>query len=454
MKKEKIIGIIISIFFINMMILVSIADPTDLNENFIPNFDRWVDDAIEENRLQLQNLTDYKLQIFDHGKIMVDDVVYYQPNQVVVCFKSERDISNLNYFEDYKIIDRIEDLNIVLIEVKNENEFDFINKVEKRYDVHFAELNTILKNCDAGLDSNPDPKTHLQWGLKRIGCLNAHEITKGDYNVIIAFPDSGIDYKHEDFNQNYMINGPDYVNHDFDSTDDNNHGTHCAGIVSAVIGNNIGITGVANTTIMGIKIVNQRGYLGGVSDAFMLAKGIWYAAYHGAWIISISADSDIPSALLSFVCSYAYHRKNVLIIAAAGNDNKSHVTWPAGCKNVIAVGAIDKNDNRAEWKGRLGQDKGSHYGRGLDIMAPGVNIYSTIRTTMGGYDNMTGTSAAAPFVAGVAALYYSLPYTEKDPALCKKILLENTEYLGNPKYFGKGLVNATRVINATLMGRW
>jgi subtilisin family serine protease len=142
---------------------------------------------------------------------------------------------------------------------------------------------------------------------------------------------------------------------------------------------------------MAVKVLDQYA-TGWYSD---IAQGIVYAADNGAHIINISAGGAAPSRALQDAVDYARAR-GALVVAAAGNDG-GDVLYPAACEHVLTVAATDQNDARASF---------SNHGPQVDVAAPGVDIYSTW-PWVGGYFTQSGTSMAAPHVAGLAALVWS-----------------------------------------------
>lgn len=263
-----------------------------------------------------------------------------------------------------------------------------------------------------------DSELRYQWGLDTVNAYEAWDIARGEHDVVVAVLDTGIDWNHPDIAPNIWSDADGYYGYNFIDgnrfpMDDNinsydelggwapntytYHGTHVAGVVGAAIGNSIGIAGMAQVRMMAVKVMNDSGE--GTDST--VASGVRWAVDHGADIVTMSLGVDGSSSVLSSAISYASNR-GVVAVAASGNDGASYVSYPAAYPSVIAVGAVDDTNHRASF---------SNYGTGLDVMAPGVQIYSTqggSATPNGAYQYLSGTSTAAPFVAGVAALMLSV----------------------------------------------
>jgi subtilisin family serine protease/plastocyanin len=300
-----------------------------------------------------------------------------------------------------------------------------------------------------------DPLYSLsQWGVKRINADTAWDFTLGTHNVTVAVLDTGIDYTHDDISQNMWKDGSghygyDFWNDDADPMDDNIngyesgvwmpyvnifHGTHVAGVVGADINNAIGIAGTAQCKLMAVKVMNDSGE---GTDA-TVAQGMIWAVDHGAQIITMSLGVDSQTLALTNAVHYA-SAHGVVLVAAAGNEGLSSISYPAAYPEVIAVGASDKLDHRASF---------SNYGSNLEVMAPGVQIWSA--KPGDAYQELSGTSTATPFVAGVTALMLSI-----NPALTaaqiRTVLNETADDLGTTGWdmlTGWGMVDAHAAVQA------
>lgn len=242
-----------------------------------------------------------------------------------------------------------------------------------------------------------------QWGVFRTGLpwLWRQGAAPGA-GVIVAVIDTGIDNftsPHADLAANIHATGRDFIDDDNTPTDVGNgaalygHGTHVAGIVAAVP-NTQGIAGVAyGAKVMVIRVLDCNAgnqCPGSYSD---LADGIQFAADNGARVINLSLGGQTPSLAVRTAVQYAIGKGSV-VVAAAGNDSTHLILrYPAQYSEVIAVGASDSLDHVPTF---------SNYGPSLDLVAPGVKVWSTVPG--GGYAAFSGTSQASPFVAGVAAI--------------------------------------------------
>ena len=319
------------------------------------------------------------------------------------------------------------------IEISEKSEEKFFKKMYQDKNVEWFEPNYLV---EATFLPN-DPSWNMQWGPQRIGAAQAWDLERGSQDVLVVLIDTGVCYTHPDLVERYLPGGYDWVNHDDNPFDDNGHGTHCAGIVAASINNEMGVAGLAQVSIMAEKFLNSRGS-GSSWDA---AQAIVHAIDVGKTIsnrtiLSNSWGSPYDSSAIKDAIDYA-SQNGALIVAAAGNSASSTPFYPAAYSEVISVSATDSNDHLASF---------SNYGNKIELAAPGVDIYSTYLN--GTYKSMSGTSMAAPHVAGVASLVWSCYPSYSRYQV--QIVLDNTaDDLGDTgcdQYYGYGRVNAFRAM--------
>jgi type VII secretion-associated serine protease mycosin len=284
-----------------------------------------------------------------------------------------------------------------------------------------------------------DPEIGTQWGLARVHAQEAWHLTTGSPDVVVAVLDTGVDLEHPDLRAN-LVPGTTFWPEQGAPQDYHGHGTHVAGIIAAKLGNTEGGAGVAPTCkIMPVKVMGPKGPEGKVE---YVAAGLVWAADHGAKVANLSLGDEGTSTLLrdAVACALA---KDVVVVAASGNfDPDKHTTtntldYPAGYPGVMAVGASDANDQLADF---------SFWGSWLDVVAPGVEILSTVPD--GGYRSEDGTSMASPFVAGVAALVRSRFPGMRGPDVKRRIEATCVD-LGNPgmdDHFGHGRIDAAAAV--------
>jgi len=318
--------------------------------------------------------------------------------------------------------------------------------------------NTALKSSSTMyLAINPpsDPLYTQQSNLQLINAQKAWEITKGDSSVVIGVIDTGVDWLHPDLTNNIWVNkaelnglpgvdddrngyiddirGWDFVNNDNNPTDDNSHGTHVAGIISARGDNGLGITGVNwYAKIMSIKVMQSTGR----GDAVTIAKGVEYAASMGANIINLSLGGYYESLSLKSALEKAY--ANCFIVAAAGN-NGTCIGPGIGCAPMYpgAYSFVMGVQDQALYSNydQDGPFASKYYDLlNYDTYAPGTSILSTIPN--GTYASYTGTSMSTPTVAGIASLYMS-----KNKIYDKELLFTNLVQMQT-----NGYVDAYRVL--------
>ena len=301
-----------------------------------------------------------------------------------------------------------------------------------------------------------DPLFDNQWAHGLMHSPAAWDIVTGEQTVTIAIIDTGIDETHPDL-ADKIVAGYDYVDNDTDPHDENGHGTHVAGIAAAMTDNGLGVAGMNwEARIMPIRVLDAEG----VGYVDILAEGISWAYANGAKVLNISLGGYGNSQSLVDAVNLA-HAAGSLVVAAMGNDNTSDRTYPAANNHVLAVAATDRHDARAAY---------SNYGGHCDVAAPGGymtvyqdpdGIYSTMPTYdvhmttsdyyLTNYDYVHGTSQAVPYVAGLAALLWSLQ-PSLTPDQVQATIEATAVDRGAPgwdRFYGHGRVDALAAVCAS-----
>jgi thermitase len=281
-----------------------------------------------------------------------------------------------------------------------------------------------------------DPMYFQQWGMARVGAAAAWSVTSGKPSVTVAVIDTGVSLAHPDLSARVdTVNDYDFVNGDTNADDDEGHGTHVAGIIAATADNSVGIAGVApGIRILPIKVLDANGS----GNSLSVADGIRYAADRGVQVINMSLGGPKDPYTASAV-TYA-QSKGCVVVAATGNDGINGVSYPGALKDVVGVGAIDSSNLRASF---------SNYGTGTDLVAPGVDILSTLPGAT--YGKLDGTSMATPFVAGVAALLASAQPGWSASQIIDRMFTTAHDLgsVGTDSQYGHGLVRADVALTGT-----
>jgi subtilisin len=285
------------------------------------------------------------------------------------------------------------------------------------------------------------------WGVKRIGAGSAHDGGIWGVGVRVAVIDTGIDYTHPDLALNHA-GGHDFVNGDADPFDDHGHGTHVAGIVAAR-DDGAGVVGAAPQAIVyALKVLDATG-----TGAFSsVIAALQWAVDNGVQVTNNSyGSSQDPGDIVRQAFDNA-EAAGLLHVAAAGNSGTclgsgDNVEFPARYASVVAVAATDSLDASPCF---------SSTGPDVELSAPGVEVNSTIPG--GGYQLFSGTSMAAPHVAGTAALILSqgvVSDTNGNGRVTDEVrqrLISTAQDLGaegHDTWYGYGLVDARAATGAT-----
>jgi subtilisin family serine protease len=269
----------------------------------------------------------------------------------------------------------------------------------------------------------------------------------GGSPVEVGSIDTGVDFSHPEFLTGQLIAGRDWVGNDNNPADENNHGTHTTG---TMVGQNVGIAGVSGAGL-NVKVYVQRvcGPRGCPSAA--IANAIRAAADRPNLVaMNLSLGGSTESQAEKEAIAYAVSTKGKLVIASAGNDGATKVSCPACDPLAISVAATNWQDELSYY---------SNSGSGLDLSAPGgelysnttseAGIYSSIRG--GGYAFYQGTSMAAPQVTGTAGVVASK--TGLTGTALRNRLEGTADDLGAATTFGNGRLNSYRAVtNNTLPG--
>lgn len=344
--------------------------------------------------------------------------------------------------------------NLFLVTIEDASAtFDVISQLTELPEVIYAEPNYLYGITDffeVDTSSSPatptasgivpnDPLFGQQWGIGAVNLDVAWETTTGSSDQIIAIIDTGVDWTHPDLDDKIWINnaelngiegvdddrngfvddirGWDFINNDNDPSDDNSHGTHVAGIAAAESNNGIGIAGASwGAKILPIKAFQSTGR----SDVATIAQAINYARSQGVTVINMSFGSSSRSLVMEDALAAAYG--GAVLIASAGNNGQCvgpgmfcGRSYPAAISFVLGVEASKRTMLPCKIPGpftsracfsNYDQDGPFYSGypelNNYELRAPGSGIISTIPG--GGYREYSGTSMAAPLVAGIAAI--------------------------------------------------
>jgi hypothetical protein len=359
-------------------------------------------------------------------------------NEIIIKYKDASKISSITTGIKSQTINK--NMKISKVKFNSNDELQSqINRLSKDPNVEFIQPNYRYKKADANISyiqSTYSSKGYenLQWIVDDLQINNAWAQSTGS-GIKIAVIDTGIDISHEDLTGK-VVGGQDFTGSGY-YTDDEGHGTHIAGIIAAQRGNGIGIDGLAyDSKLLAVKVLDNNGE----GDTYAISQGIMWAADQGAKILNLSLGNYVDDAMLKAAINYA-DSKGCFIVAASGNDGLSGVMYPAAYDNVVAVGSTNESNQLSSF---------SNFGSQIDVVAPGVNILSTVPESITSYKYAyaSGTSMSAAVVSAQLSLVLA-----KNPLMNKDVifnLIKTSSFnLGGTspnEAYGYGILDVNKIL--------
>lgn len=296
-----------------------------------------------------------------------------------------------------------------------------VKHVNKNYKVSMLEGDLSAQQVESSMHENQ------VWHYEMINAPQAWEITPGSSEVTVAVLDTGIDSDHPSLS-NFVDTslGETFVGGT--PEDVQGHGTHVAGTIASY-GEVSGV--MQEATLVAVKVLGDDGS----GSSYGIQQGILYAADINADVINMSLGGGGYDQGTSDAIDTA-NEAGTVVVAASGNDGASSVSYPAGYDGAIAVGSVTSTETRSNF---------SNYGEGLEVMAPGSDIYSTYPD--GQYRTYSGTSMASPHAAGVAGMIRAIDSTLSVSEV-RNILSNTAQDAGDAYQYGNGIVDTLAAVQA------
>jgi len=399
---------------------------------------------------------------YQDGQLYVKFKDSYNPQIAVQADKSVK-MQDATYFRD--IMDKYEVVGITrpidindpkllrTFQISFKDHFKLeqaIADLQQKPEIEYAEK-VPMHYCDYTPDDSlynlVNGPSNWNWHLDVINAEAAWDITQGSPDIKVAIVDNAIWSSHPDLADKIVLQRDTYYNinnsspPNSGSASDWSHGTHCAGLATAITNNGIGVAGIGfNTSIIAVKSSNNN-----QANGIYMVAGVTWAMNNGADIISMSFGGSGSSTTEQNLMNTA-HNMGIVLVAAAGNDNVTTPHYPSNYNHVISVASTDGNDHKSDF---------SNYNTSVDVSAPGGvglpgpgGLLSTFfaNGSMGYYDYISGTSMACPMVSGLASLVLSIN-PNLSPDVVEQILESGCDdiYSVNPDYIGMlgaGRINA------------
>ncbi|MBE0662635.1 MAG: S8 family serine peptidase [Bacteroidales bacterium] len=399
--------------------------------------------------VKFQDNYDPQIAVAEDHSVRLEDAAYfsdilsrYNVESISRPLEVNNDVKLLRTFnlkfEDHSVLEK------VIAELEQKPEIEYAEKVALYYIDH--KPNDSLYNLING-------PLKWKWHLDVINAEQAWDITTGSPDIKVAIVDNAVWSAHPDLADKIVLQR-DVVNNTANSSPpgtgspgDWSHGTHCAGLATAITNNHLGVAGIGyNTSIIAIKAGHSNPTQ--ISHSY---AGVSFAINNGADIVSMSFGGPGFNQTFQNLVNVG-NSMGVVFVAAAGNDNTNAPHYPSSYANVISVASTNDNDVKSDF---------SNYGTAVTVSAPGgfaspgpSGLLSTTfdLTAMGYYDSYFGTSMACPVVAGLASLMLSINpaltpahLTNIMTATCDNIDAQNPNYIGQ---LGAGRINAYQAVLA------
>lgn len=285
-----------------------------------------------------------------------------------------------------------------------------------------------------------DTKYILQWDMPAVGAEYAWTYGLDGAGVTVGVIDSGLNPAHEDIDYTHILPGYNFYSNNSDTADYYGHGTFAAGALCAVTNNGVGLAGLAN----GVTLVPLKAFESKTTTMGKIVSAL-YAAVDEYRCDVVNMSFCFPGTVgsvmsLEAAVNYADAR-GVILVAAVGNDSSAQLNYPAAFDNVVGVGSVDRDLNRAGT---------SNYNESVFVTAPGDRVCGLWWGEADGYRVWSGTSFSAPRVAAAAALAKSVDPT-LDGSAFQDLLRTTTTDLGPTGWdreFGWGLLSIPALLDA------
>lgn len=383
--------------------------------------------------IQAADSDDLEKENVDHPE-QNEGVSHYHVQQLVVKFKKEPSQQDLKQIQQELNTTQMKKLGYTYMFESSKMNMEEMIHYFKKWDVEYTEPHYLYMTNETAEADQPNDELYAsyQWNLPKIDTIEGWDVTKGAEEIIVAVVDTGVDLDHPDL-EGRLVEGINIIDEQVPPDDDVGHGTHVAGVIAASVNNLEGIAGMSwYNKIMPVKVLDSTG----AGSTYNVAAGIIWAVDHGAKVINLSLGNYAEAQFLHDAVKYAYD-KDVVLIAATGNDNTSQPGYPAAYEEVFAVGATNSSEEKAIF---------SNFGNYVDVTAPGENIASTYPSNR--YAALSGTSMASPHVAALAAMIRSV-----NPSLSNEevmdIIRETALDLGEEgkdEYYGYGQINVNQAL--------